>query len=160
MAESATLTIRMTEEFKGTLEKAAQAADQSITEYVTRALKVRMAAQCGTCGRSDHAIGAGFTQAYEKFVERNTAKDPVTISVLDGAERRVYRGRIRHDAPNDEGMLFLSINHPVATAHAAIPRGLITGWANDSGQHFRDLLDLGYMDGNAWATRGLARYAQ
>jgi len=156
MPESTTLMIRMTEEFKTLLERAAQAADQTVTEYVSRALKARMAPQCGTCGRSEHLIGAAFTPAYEKFVAANKGMSPVTISALEGTERRAYRGRIRFDVPQDEGMLFLFIDHPNAAPHTAIPRGLITGWANDTGDHFDELLNLGYVNGNAWALRGLA----
>jgi len=51
MPDSPTLTIRIPVEDKNRLEQAAKQAGQSITDYVLRSIRRRMATACPACGR-------------------------------------------------------------------------------------------------------------
>ena len=153
MGETTTLTIRIDETLKAELEQAAKAADQSVTDYVVRAVKLRMAPQCPQCGRTEQPVGgAAFSQQYLDFISRAKAEHfAFTVTVLEGTERRAYWGQLRYNVPQNEGMLVMMIK----SAQVPIPRSLVTGWAEDDseGGYFQRLLGLGYADGNAWVLR-------
>lgn len=50
-SKSTTLTIRIDRGLKRDLEAAARLADQSVTDFVARSVKQRIAKQCPRCGR-------------------------------------------------------------------------------------------------------------
>lgn len=156
MAET-TLTIRIDEALKEDLNKAAAAEDRSTTELVTRLVKMHIAKQCRTCGRSDHpaVAPAGLTPAFENFIESRKAKQNytrVTITVLEGASSVTYWGRIDH-LITTTGMIVLCLQlaqHPMQEFPVAIPRGIITGWEEDHDARFHlTYVGQGYIDGNA-----------
>jgi biotin synthase-related radical SAM superfamily protein len=165
MAETSTttLTIRIDEKLKADLEQAAKAADQSVTDYVLRAVKARMAPQCPSCGRSEQFVSPAMSQAFTDFLAMLKKQHvQISITVQEGGERRVYTGELAYNVDQTAGMIFMNVKAPKGTrgggALVPIPKGIITGWTEERGEleYFRRLLGLGYVDGNAWAFRGLA----
>ena len=158
MGETTTLTIRIDEDLKADLERAARAGDQSVTDYVIRAVKARMLPECGTCGRSsEHFVGAGLTPAFRTFLATwKKEKTQNTVTVLEGSERRAYTGNL-HNVDQGDGMIFMTVKGGQSAVLVPIPIAIITGWTQEIREDdcFRALLALGYVDGNAWALRGL-----
>ena len=57
MPPSDTLTVRIDPELKAQADQAAKAEDRNLTDFVIRALKQRLSAQCVHCGRTDRPAG-------------------------------------------------------------------------------------------------------
>lgn len=172
------LTIRLDEALKQEIESAAAADDRSITDFVIRAAKARMATQCPHCGRSDvpGSVPPAFTPAFDAFLA-DVMKEgnkflPILITTSELGQPRVYNGRLKLDNESHHGMVVLTFEMPVRSngGHmegyftTLIPRGAITGWRYDQDQrHQRQLVALGYQNGNlivAHATLAAdARYA-
>ena len=163
MGEMTTLTIRIDEDLKREIERAATAETRSVTDYMIRAALARLTPQCLTCGRSDQSVALppGLSPAMDAFLreykERQSAA-PVAISTLDhGARQTAYWVRIRNDVPH-EGMLMVwvllggwrnDLFREEGVIPIPIPRGAITGWQEDGSQTvYRSLTALGYASGN------------
>lgn len=156
MAET-TLTIRIDETLKEDLNKAAAAEDRSTTELVTRLVKMHVAKQCLTCGRSDRpvVVPAGLTPVFDGFIESRKANKNytrVTITVLEGPSSVTYWGRLDH-LITTTGMVVLLLQltpDAMQEFQVAIPRGIITGWEEDPEGRFHFIyVGQGYVDGNA-----------
>lgn len=167
MGETTTLTIRIDEDLKKQLEQAATADDRSVTEFVVRAVKARIAPQCSQCGRSEQPVlSVGLSPQFDAFLDAKKKQKGawwMTVTILEGNERRVYWGRV-NPREEPEGFLpfLLRVNPdplapPMPELPVAIPRGIITGWQqDDDARHYRTLVALGYLDGNAWAIHARA----
>ena len=164
MGEMTTLTIRIDEDLKREIERAATAETRNVTDFMIRAALARLAPQCPACGRSDQPgfLPPGLSPAMDDYLRRykeQQSSPPITITTLEyGTRPTVYWVRIRKDVPH-EGMLMVSVlfgdwRHgdmfvERTTLAIPIPRGFITGWCEDGDQRwYRVLTALGYGSGN------------
>lgn len=160
---STNLTVRMDEALRKEIEAAAAVEDRSVTDFLIRAAKARMAAQCPTCGRSDvpGSIPPAFTPAFDAFLVDAKKQEnrwiPFLITTNELGQPRVYRGVLNPRDEDDRGVVPLMFEVPIRTKVGAgsgrvvyqIPRGVITGWKYDQeGTAARQLVALGYVDGN------------
>ena len=166
MGDMTTLTIRIDEDLKAAIERAATAETRNVTDFVIRAAMARLAPQCPSCGRSDQSgfQPPGLSPAMDDYLRRYREQQsaaPVAITTLEhGTRPTVYWARIRNDEPH-EGMVMVSVLFGEwrgsrgdlfverSTLSIPIPRGFITGWREDADAHwFRVLTALGYASGN------------
>ena len=156
-----TLTIRIGTDSGEQADDAAKADDRTLTDYVTRAIKERLAARCAHCGRADRPDGgAGLSAAFDDPLavmraQRNAGS--VTITAVVAERHTAYCGTLVHNEES-QGLLLMTVSLwqgsqwlPVALP---VPRGVISGWQDDPGQrHFSHLVGLGYANGNDSALR-------
>lgn len=160
MGEMTTLTIRIDEDLKREIERAATAETRNVTDFMIRAALARLAPQCLTCGRSDQPgfQPPGLSPAMDDYLRRQTGDAFSTITTLEhGSRQTVYWARIRNDTAH-EGMLMLLVpvddrrareSDPRSRIPIPLPRGIITGWQPDDNAHwFHVLKALGYASGN------------
>ena len=177
MGEMTTLTIRIDEDLKREIERAATAETRNVTDFMIRAALARLAPQCPTCGRSDQPgfQPPGLSTAMDDYLRRykdQASAAPVTITTLDHGRPTAYWVRIRNDEPH-EGMLMVwvlfgewrgSRGDMFAERSAfpiPIPRGFITGWREDGDQRwYRILTALGYASGNEQLANALRMQQQ
>jgi hypothetical protein len=164
MGEMTTLTIRIDEDLKAAIERAATAETRNVTDFMIRAALARLAPQCLTCGRSDQPGFAppGLSAAMDDYLQRHKEQQsaaPTTITTLGpGSRPTVYWARIRNDTPHEgmlmvwvlfgawRGELFAAHGNPIPIA---IPRGFVTGWREDaSAQWYHNFVAQGYASGN------------
>jgi hypothetical protein len=164
VAESSTLTIRIDEDLKRALETGATAENRTVTDFVIRSVRQRLTPQCRTCGRSDQPgyLPPGLSPAMDEYLTKHREKQDAsttTITTLEHGRPVAYWVRIRNDAPH-EGMVMVwllfgewspQMNCMIErqSIPIPIPRGVITGWRQDSGTWFQVLIALGYVSGNA-----------
>src|SRR6185503_6288558 len=166
MGDMTTLTIRIDEDLKREIERAATAETRNVTDFMIRAAMARLAPQCPACGRSDQpgfqppGLSPAMDDYLRQYKERGSAA-PVTITTLEHNTRpTVYWVRIRNDEPH-EGMVMVWVLFGEwrggrgdmfverGTLPIPIPRGFITGWREDGDQRwYRVLTALGYASGN------------
>lgn len=166
MADTASLTIRLDESLKQRLERAANAEDRSVSEYVVRSIKERLDVQCEQCGRSSgvSTIPVGLSPAFQKWLEeivRERRFDSFYVTTSENGRRVVYCGRYRHGVAAPGALpvdLFLNAIAGEPTYPTVIPLGVITGWgwSDAEGTEYVRLCHIGYVDGNEPARRLLA----
>lgn len=150
---STSLTIRIDEELKRAVEQAAQAEDRNVTDFLIRAAKDRMSAQCSRCGRTGGAtsVPAGLTPAMDEFLKLVKSKPhgrvAILITTLEGGLPRAYNGYL-HEREDHRGAVVLSLED--SHVSLPIPRGVITGWEWDQDARHHDSLIRfgGYQNGN------------
>ncbi len=164
MADTASLTVRLDESLKQRLERAANAEDRSVSEYVVRSIKERLDVQCEQCGRSSgvSTLPVGLSPAFQKWQEEMVSQrnfESFYVTTSENGRRVVYWGRYRYDIAAPGALpiaLFINAFAGEPTYPTAIPLGVITGWGWSGGaegtEYFR-LCDLGYVDGNEPARR-------
>ena len=160
---STNLTVRIDEVLKQEIEAAAAVEDRSVTEFLIRAAKARMAAQCRTCGRSEvlGSIPPALTPAFDAFLadvkKQENSWIQFLITTSEFGQPRVYRGTLNPRDLDDQGMVPLLVDVLIRTpsgtstgkAVCHIPKGVITGWRYDSqGTATNQLVALGYQNGN------------
>src|SRR5215467_4299235 len=102
MGEMTTLTIRIDEDLKKEIERAATAETRNVTDFMIRAALARLAPQCLKCGRSDQPgfQPPGLSPAMDEYLRQYKEQQksaPVTITVLEHGRRpAVYWVRIRN----------------------------------------------------------------
>jgi hypothetical protein len=162
---STSLTIRIDEDMKRAIEQAAQAEDRTTTDFLIRAARLRINAQCQNCGRSDASgpLPAGLSSEMDGFlalVRRDgNLYTPILITTIERGEPHAYNGTLNPERQKDEehrgtvGLLLRRNQLSLATLSLPIPRGLITGWDFDQdGKRYSNLVRLGgYVDGNGLA---------
>jgi hypothetical protein len=106
---------------------------------------------------ASHALSqptsAAMSTAFSEFVaDLMKNHQEITLTVLEGAERRVYTGQLAYNIDQNAGMIFMMVQAPGAQGPALlpIPKTIITGWTPETGDHdyFRRLIRLGYADGS------------
>lgn len=166
MGSSTTITIRLDEDLKREIEKAAQADDRNMTDFLLRAAKARMASQCASCGRSDtpSALPPGFTPAFDAFlaeIRDKWPRTPILLMTAGAGQAIVHRGllKLRNEYEDARGFVVLWVEgiYRDMPLTVPVPRGTIIGWSfdQDGGQYER-LTELGYLDGNAMVRRQIA----
>jgi uncharacterized protein (DUF1778 family) len=159
-----TITFRCDEEFKAAVGAAAAAEGRDMTDFIVQAARQRIDAVCPRCGRVDRpTAGAGLSEAFTSFLERiHRERDmmPVCVTAVLGAKSVAYRARIKLTEAS-QGQLLMQLDfkqgsHP-HTAEFSIPRGIITGWQQDNGEHLERLTRLGYTNGNDSVIRAFLR---
>jgi hypothetical protein len=155
MTDTPTLTIRIPPDVREALDRASMAADQSATEFVVRALRMRIAGMCSACGREGGAPASplpGMTPAFEGWLQKQLRSGgeshEVVIATSEGAGR-VYVGRFTRDSIHDTYVtLGLKVGKketvlvPVARAHVVM-------WeAGEAGRYMGERLVqlFGYQD--------------
>lgn len=118
MGESPTLTIRLDEATKKRLENEAKRSDQTVTEYVTRAMKMRWEGACPTCGRdmgSAVVQPPGMTAAFTAWTEQQTSRrdeSPFVVLVTnEPMGNRVYAGTFYKEGIHSS-YITLSVQRP------------------------------------------------
>jgi hypothetical protein len=108
VGESSTLTIRIDEATKKRLEEAAKMSDQTVPEYVARAVKMRWEGACSTCGRDMGATvvqSPGMSAAFRDWVAQQTTKRDespyVALVTNEPAGNRVYTGTFLKEGVHD-----------------------------------------------------------
>ena len=154
MAESPNLTIRLPEDLRERLKNAAAAVDQSPSEYSVRALRLRMAGACSTCGRDSgaHVVQApGMTEAFDRWcrqqLEGRGESPMVVLATSESTGHRIYTGRFTAESIHDS---FITIELARGVL-MPVPRAHILMWeAGQSGQYLRERLRMfwNYVDVN------------
>lgn len=110
-------------------------------------------------GQGDHVGGVAMSSAFSEFKARlKKTHAEVTLTVLEGTERRVYTGHLAYNiGTDDDGMVFMvtKVQGEVSATLVPIPKGIVTGWTEETAgrDYFRRFLSLGYVDGNTSAFR-------
>lgn len=164
MGEMTTLTIRIDEDLKASIERAATAETRNVTDFMIRAALARLAPQCPTCGRSDQpgfsppGLSAAMDAYLQRYKEQQSAAPTTITTFAPGSRPTVYWTRIRNDTPHEgmlmvwvlfgswQGELFAEHSTPIPIA---IPRGFVTGWREDPSAHwYNNFIAQGYASGN------------
>ena len=166
MSATTPMTLRIDTELKAAAEQAASAAGVTLTDFVVTALKQAANPRCGTCGRTNptSTTAPAFTDAFAEFYQARCENlgEPFTVFTLEGAHMKVYWCRLKASyalAPGAGAIVVdLLLNWTQfgqfrvagdATLPAAIPRGVIQGWAADPHSSlYITQRTLGYVDGN------------
>ena len=164
MADS-NLTIRMDDALRKKVEDAAAKADQSVTEFILRAAKMRMDTACHTCGRDvggGNYVAPGMTEVFtswcnQRLQERSTVHKAVFVThEPDG--RRVYTGSFDKECLHDS---YITLMIDVGRDQILLPiaRQHIVMWEDQaSGEWLRKrLVHWGYADMTALLQGQLAR---
>lgn len=154
MAESATLTIRISEQIKKELEKAADAATQSVTDYVLRSIQLRMAGACKACGRDAGAVvmqPPAMTEAFDEWCAQHVDAEPCLFATIEPQfGPRFYCGTFqRRDVKRSHVPMTLGGVMGGREMPAVIPRHFVVMWAEGRTEinNLRDrLARQGYFD--------------
>jgi hypothetical protein len=152
MAESPTLTIRIDEDLKAKLEKAAGAADQTVTEYVARSVRQRMAGACPTCGHDGGTLVVqppGLTKAFEDWVLGLGPGRFISIGTVGPGGATAYYGGAAPSSLRDS-FVEIGVDAGAYALTRMIPRSEIQVWAADKDARplYQNLVASGYADGN------------
>ena len=146
------LTIRMSDELKARVEAAATAADQSMSDFINRVVKLRLDGACPRCGRDTAplptvAVAPGTTPELRKWMTAPPS-GPIQNGVIVSSEKKVYRGGFFAPVDLTDTMLTVHIKAPHFEGPVPVPRAFILGW--DQGQRGEDLrralIAVGYID--------------
>ncbi|MBN2559488.1 MAG: DUF1778 domain-containing protein [Phycisphaerae bacterium] len=152
MPEASTLTIRIDSDLKEELEAAAKAADQSVTEFVVRSVKERMAGSCPACGRDGGGrttLSPGLTSTFADWVTGLRASCKVAIATAGPEGHRVFVGTTGPNGLHDSH-LDLEVRAGPYCVDLKVARSSIVMWARDqeADKLHRSLVPFDYVDGN------------
>jgi len=152
VSESPTLTIRLDESTKKRLEKEAKRSDQTVTEYVSRAVKMRWEGACSTCGRDTGGAMVqppGLSEAFSSWVDQQVSRPGrsevspfVALVTNEPTGNRVYTGVFDKDCIHSS-YITLSIEKPRGFKEVLVPvlRQYIVAWESQEYAHnLRDRL--------------------
>ncbi len=136
MAENPTLTIRIPDDVKKLLDKAAADADQSLTDYVVRAIKLRIDAGCPRCGRDGNATAMqspGMSEAFTKFMANANVRGKRVLILVESPRggRHFFDGAITMNFSN-ESVVAISRR---GDRPLIIPRRDVVGWYDQPALH-------------------------
>jgi hypothetical protein len=156
MGESPTLTIRIDEATKKRLEDEAKKSDQTVTEYVARAVKMRWEGACSTCGRDMGGVVVqppGMSAAFSAWAGQQTSRPGrgeespyVALVTNEPTGNRIYTGTFLKDNVHDSYVsLYLEMpkGRSRNTERIIIPvmRQYIVAWqSQDTAAALRDRL--------------------
>ena len=152
MAESLTLTIRIDEATKKRLEEEAKKSDQTITEYVARAVKMRWEGACSTCGRDMGGVvvqAPGMSASFTAWTERQTSRPGcggespyVALVTNEPAGNRIYTGMFMKEGVHDPYIsLFLETPEGMESPIIPVMRHYIVAWeSQETAKTLRDRL--------------------
>lgn len=161
MAESATLTIRIPQETKDALERAAASSHQSTTDYVLRSIDQRMAGACHACGRDGGGLvvrAPGLDVAFDDWAKTVTERGESPDVVIVTEERTggmIYAGSFLRPGIHDSYVTF-KVKHGRNYSNIPISRFRIVMWGDGrTGEALRERLQhLGYADMSALLSPG------
>jgi len=152
VADSVNLTIRIGEDVRAAVEKAALASGQTTTEFLLHAAKLRMAAACTGCGRDlsgPPTVLPGMTDCFARWCTTVTAErgtsPRVVLATNERDVRRVYTGTFDLECVHDT---YVSLYMGKAKQLVPVPRAYLVMWEQQiAGDSLRSrLVRDGYID--------------